>query len=72
MKEFDESLRKNKWVGFASFYLGRCQEKSKTGDKIDERIYAKLIELDTRLGTKASEQLYYCLNRTTRWDIIKV
>ena len=72
MKEFDESLRKNKWVGFASFYLGRCEEKSKTGEQIDKEIYAKLIKLDERLGTKASEQLFDCLWRTTRWDIIKV
>ena len=47
-------------------------EKSKTGNKIEEEIYAKLIELDARLGTKASEQLYECLYRTTRLDIITV
>ena len=39
---------------------------------IDIKVYKKLIELDTKLGTTVSEQLYGCLNRTTRLDIIKV
>ena len=53
-------------------YLQGCDKDSNTGETIDQNVYAKLVELDARLGTKASEQLYWCLRQTTRRDIIKV
>ena len=53
-------------------YLRRCNKESKSDDEIDKELYAELVELDTRLGTRASEQLYKCLFYTTRSDIIKV
>ena len=59
-------------VGFAEVYLRRCDKESKSNDGIDKEIYAKLVELDTRLGTTASEQLFMCLWHTSRSDIIKV
>ena len=69
-------MRKDNWIGFADVYLrktlDRCDKESKTGDKIEAKLYSKLVKLDARLGTKASEQLYMCLVRTTRSDIIKV
>ena len=67
-----ERLRKGNFVGFAHVYLERCNKESKTGDKIDVEVYARLFELDTKLGTRSSEQLFWCLLLTTRWDIIKV
>ena len=67
-----ERLKKDGWVGFAEVYLDRCRKESKTGDAIDIEVYTKLSVLDTRLGTKTSEQLFECLRKTTRWDIIKV
>ena len=67
-----ESLRKEDYVGFAEVYLERCDKESKSDDEIDKEFYSKLVELDTRLGTTASEQLFGCLQYTTRWDIIKV
>ena len=63
-----EFLRKNDWAGFADFYLNRCDEES----DVDTAVYAQLVKLDERLGTTASEQLFECLSKTTRWDIIKV
>ena len=65
-------MRNENWVGFANVYLDRCKQESITGDKIDRELYSKLVELDTRLGTKVSEQLYKCLLQTARSDIIKV
>ena len=61
---------------FAKKYLERCNEESKydyqkSNDQINKEVYTKLVELDTRLGTRASEQLYWCLWHTTRSDIIK-
>ena len=57
---------------FACHYLERCNKESKSNDKINKEVYTKLVELEKRLGTKASEQLYECLRYTTRSDIIKV
>ena len=71
MNEY-ETLRKKNWVGFANVYLNQCNEESKPNDAIDIRFYTKLVELDARLGTTASEQLFKCLQKTTRSDIIKV
>ena len=71
MNEY-ERLRKTGWVRFAQVYLNQCNKESKSNDGIDKEVYYKLVELDTRLGTTASEQLFKCLYRTTRSDIIKV
>ena len=65
-------LREKDFVGFADVYLKQCVGESKSGDKIDKELYAQLVELDERLGTTATEQLYRCLTITTRSDIIKV
>ena len=68
----NESVRKLNYVGWADYYLQKCHKKSKSDYEIDIKVYSKLVELDIRLGTTASEQLFACLNRTTRSDIIKV
>ena len=52
--------------------MRRCKEESKSNDEINKEVYAKLVELDSRLGKTASKQLYECLENTTRSDIIKV
>ena len=67
-----EKLREKGWVGFAEVYLYRCDQESKSENIEDVQLYTKLVELDTRLGTTASEQLFKGLYRTTRLDIIKV
>ena len=66
-------LRKNGYVGFAHRYLARrIRQESKSDDQIDILVYSKLAQLDSKLGTTASEQLAKCLQFTTRSDIIKV
>ena len=70
MNEFDENKKKNGFIGYANVYLWRCKEDS--NDQIDINVYKKLVELDTRLGVTASEQLYKCLPLTSRLDIIQV
>ena len=57
---------------FAEKYLERCNKESKSNDKINKEVYTKLVELEKRLGKKASKQLYECLQYTTQSDIIKV
>ena len=72
VNEFDENAKKNGFIGYAHVYLWRCNEESKSNDEIDIEVYKMLVELDTRLGVTVSEQLYTCLFRTSRLDIIKV
>ena len=67
-----ENLRKKGWVGFAHVYFYRCKKESKSENMADAELYEKLVELDTRLGTTASEQLYWCLKYSLRLDLIKV
>ena len=67
-----KKLRKDNWIGFAEVYLDRCYKESKTGNKVDKAIYIELATLDARLGTTTSEQLFECLCKTTRCDIIQV
>ena len=67
-----EKLRKTSFVGFAHVYLWRCDKESKSGHIADAQLYKKLVELDTRLGTTASEQLLKCLFYSLRLDLIKV
>ena len=52
--------------------MDRCNKESDTGVKANIAVYTKLTELDARLGTTASEQLFGCLLKTSRLDIIKV
>ena len=85
LKEYD-GLKKRGFAGFASRYLQECVEsksdnkinlhgyivKSNSDERIDIQVYTKLVQLDSRLGTTASEQLAKCLLLTSRSDIIKV
>ena len=67
-----ECLRKKNYVGFADLYLQRCGKRSHPNNVIDKELYSKLVELDTRLGTTSSEQLFKCVLNTSNLDIIKV
>ena len=46
--------------------------QKKSNDETNKEVYTRLVELDTRLGRKASELLFACFQYTTRSDIIKV
>ena len=67
-----EKLREDGYVGFAEVYLQRCDEESKSENFADVQLYAKLVELDTRLGTTATEQLFEGFYYSLRLDLIKV
>ena len=59
-------------VGFAEIYLSRCGKESRLDDNIDIQVYTKLVQLDSKLGTRADSQFFRCLKYTARSDIIKV
>ena len=61
-----------RWVGFAHKYLQRCKEKLQSDDEIDIDVYTQLVEVDSRLGSNASEQLLNCIRFSLRLDLIKV
>ena len=71
MEQVNELVTRSDFVGFAHLYLGRFDKESRSDRDIDREIYTKLVQLDSRLGTRASDQLYKCLSHTTRSDIIK-
>ena len=66
----NECVKKANYDGWGDFYYQRYK-KSKPEDEIDKEVYTKLVKLDTKLGTRASDQLYWCLSLTARSDIIK-
>ena len=76
--DFDE-FKDKKWIfdetddyGYAGYYLCNCWNDSKMINEADVEVYQRLVDIDTNLGTELSDQLFNCLYRTTRWDIIKV
>ena len=66
------NIKKCNFIGYASVYLDRFQQESKSNDEIDIDVFKELVELDTKLGTTASSQLLRILFHKTRLDIIKV
>ena len=69
--EFDE-LRKIGWVGYSHYYLRKCWDGSELKNKADATIYKPLLEIDSKLGTTQSEQLFTCVVHSLRMDLIKV
>ena len=71
-KDYDWIKKEADCEGYAEYYLKKCQIDSKVTNEADATVYQKLINIDTVLGTDASQQLYGCVYWTDRWDIIKV
>ena len=65
-------LYHDEYVGFADAYLRLCEEKLKSDNEIDVQAYSKLVELDSKLGTKAAEQLFMCVFYSPRLNLVKV
>ena len=63
---------KNLAAGYAHYYLQKCWNGSDMKNEADVSIYRRLVDIDSKLGTNASQQLFGCLRVTTRWDLIKV
>ena len=71
MNEYEE-FKKSGFVGFADVYLQQCYKKPKRDSEIDTQVYNKLVELDSKIGTTASEQLFQLLSHSLRFDLLKV
>ena len=69
--EYDE-LRELRYVGYAHYYLQECWDESKLKNKADVAVYKQLLEIDSKLGTTQSEQLFGCVFQSPRKDLIEV
>ena len=65
-------LREKNFVGYANCYLKNCWNESELKNKADVAIYKQLLEIDARLGTTQSEQLFKCVSNSLRINLIKV
>ena len=63
---------KHGFVGYAHYYLQECWNESELKNKADVTIYKQLLEIDSKLGTTQSEQLFGCVFHSVRMDLIKV
>ena len=67
-----DELREDGFVGYASFYLQECWDESELKNKADVAVYKQLLEIDSKLGTTQSEQLFQCVFLSLRIDLIQV
>jgi len=70
--EQNDRIRKCGYAGYAHCYLKKCWDESDLKNKADVEIYKKLLEIDSKFETTESEQLFGCLQWSTRKDLIKV
>ena len=69
---FDVLREEKGFVGFAHYYLYKCYDESEMKNKADISIYKQLLEIDLQLGTTQTEQLFECVFKSVRMDLIKV
>ena len=69
--EYDE-LKELGYVGYANYYIRNCWEDSELKNRADVVVYKQLLEIDSKLGTTQSEQLFECVKNSVRMDLIKV
>jgi len=70
--EFDVLREELGYVGYADYYLQGCWDESELKNQADATIYKQLLEIDSKLGTTQSEQLFQCVFHSLRMVIIKV
>ena len=68
----NERVKNANYIGFAYLYFSRSNQELQSDNEIVKEVYTKLIELDTRLGTPPSEQLFHSILYTLDSDILKV
>ena len=71
-KDYDWIIKETFDYGYAGYYLRNCWNDSKLINEADAKVYKRLVDIDTNLGTEFPLQLWRSLRWTTRWDIIKV
>ena len=67
-----DKIQEYDYVGYAHYYLKKCWNESELKNNADVAIYKQLLEIDAKLGTSQTEQLFGCLRHSPRKDIIEV
>ena len=62
----------HRFVGYAHYYLHQCWDESKLKNKADVTVYKQLLQIDSKLGTTQTEQLFWCVRLSPRKDLIEV
>ena len=70
--EHNDKLQEAGFVGYAHYYLQACWNESELKNKADVAVYKQLLEIDSKLGTTQSEQLFKCVFYSLRIDLIEV
>ena len=69
---YDVLREKHGFVGYAHYYLQKCRNESELKNKADVSIYKQLLEIDSKLGTTQTEQLFQCVFYSLRMNLIEV
>ena len=69
---FDVLREKRNFVGYASYYVKGCYDESELRNKAEIEIFKQLCQIDSKLGTTQTEQLFGCVLYSVRIDLIKV
>ena len=69
---FDVLRERHGYVGYAHYYLKKSYDESELKYKAEIEIYKNLLEIDSKLGTTSTEQLFKCVSYSVRMDLIKV
>ena len=67
-----DKVRELGFVGYANYYVFKCLDKSEFKNKADVTVYKQLLEIDSKLGTTPTEQLFLLVFRSLRTDLIRV
>ena len=65
-------ILRHEFAGFASYYVRASYNDTELVNKADINIYKELILIDEKLGTKMTEQLFWCVQCSYRKDLFKV
>ena len=69
---FDMLREELGYVGYAHYYLQGCLDETQLKNNANVIIYKQLLEIDSKLGTTQTEQLFNCVKNSVRIDLIKV
>ena len=70
--EHNDKIRELSDARYAEYYLCGFWDESEWKNKADVTIYKQLLEIDSKLGTTQTEQLFECVCHSLRMDLIKV
>ena len=72
-QDYDWIKKETEYAGFADYFLAEYGRRDNDANSdADAASYRTLVYIDAVLGTDAALQLFRCINKTTRSDMIKV